>query len=217
VGAAAAAAFACSSNQASGANDAGALPPPPFSPCVNGGLNLRGNGQCGSCVQSFCGTQGNAFQSGCADYLSCVCPNGQAIDASAESVCARELSKQSCAGPIDLLNACERDACAGACGVVSGSDFDGGGPVDAGADTTFSCSNGTATFECDQQQVSPSALPAAEQGCIQVGGTPGTGCPTAGLAGCCRLTTTENCYYNDASAQQQTTCQSLGGSWSTTP
>ena len=146
-------------------------------------------------------------------------PGGTAVDTTAQVKCASGLSTATCAQAIVPLDSCERLACAAPCGVAT---MDAGATLSGdtgGGETTFSCSSGSgAATECDQQDLSTSALDAALQGCAQVGGMPGSGCSDAGVAGCCRLTTTENCYYDDASATaQRATCMNAGGTWSTTP
>ena len=75
---------------------------------------------------------------------------------------------------------------------------------------------------CSQVSVPASEASAEMQSCMSGGGTPGTSCPTAGLAGCCTVTSggvsAEACYYMAASASQdQSACTSSGGTWSTTP
>ena len=206
------AAFACGASDSSSA----ALP---LSSCLTSGLNQGGHPQCSACVAKSCGPQGGDFQSGCAQYLSCVCPTGGGVDTTAQLKCASDLSEAGCAKTIEPLDECERLSCAAPCGVVTTDAGAALAEAGSGGETTFSCSSGAgATMECDEQPLPASEMDAAIQGCAQVGGTAGGGCVDAGVTGCCHLPSTENCYYDDAStAQRQSTCATAGGMWSAGP
>jgi hypothetical protein len=122
-------------------------------------------------------------------------------------------------------------ACAGTSGGPGGTSSDAGRDGEGGSgsgggsssgstgDVTYSCTNGTGTSTtCSQQQVSSSLLASTQQACTQGGGTPGTTCPAAGLAGCCAISGIVACYYDATKASSiQTSCTSEGGTWSTTP
>ncbi len=214
---------ACGASNASG----GASAITPFTPCLASALNVGDAGDCNSCVQTSCQPQGHAFDDRCAPYVSCICTDGQSPSAATVEQCAPMLSATACKEAVAALQTCSNQNCANQCGAPApdaASQEDAGAPADAGTDAeggavTFSCSNGTGTtMECDQQPISPTSAQVAQNGCTQVGGTPGSGCPVTGVSGCCLLPTTENCYYDPAAAaQRQATCKSAGGSWSMMP
>jgi hypothetical protein len=91
-----------------------------------------------------------------------------------------------------------------------------GGSGDA---VTFSCNQSSASI-CVQILVPSSELSAEQSTCTNVeSGTPGTGCPTTGLIGCCKQTidvgTEDECYYDASLAMMfKASCK---GTWSTTP
>jgi hypothetical protein len=113
-------------------------------------------------------------------------------------------------------------------GTSSDAGHDGGGSGGSGsgsssggstAEVTYSCASGSGTSAtCTQQQVPASLLMSTDQACTQGGGTPGTSCPAAGLAGCCAISGILACYYDATTASSiQMSCVSEGGTWSTTP
>ena len=225
-------ALACSATN----NAGGGGPSGPFTPCLANGLDMGGaQDQCSTCLEGMCQTEGRNFQNQCAGYIACICTDGQAPDSATLKQCAPMLSDQMCGRAVGALDSCEERKCNAACVAPDAAIDVEAGPVndvatdvvtdaatdgDAGSATiTLYCSNGTGTMmECDQQQLPPSSEQAAAQGCGQVGGTAGNGCQTQGLAGCCKLPTTENCYYDPAALQQrQAMCKNAGGSWSATP
>ncbi len=205
----------------------------PFTPCLSNALSMGGaQDQCYACVLAKCQNEGHAFDSACAPYVDCICTDGRAPDPATLKQCAPMLVDPSCEQGLGALQACQARACSAQCVppdaasdavLVTDAPSPGdamAGDGEAGPSTvTFSCSNGTGTMmECDQQQIPASSEQAAEAGCAQVGGAAGNGCPTQGLAGCCRLPTTENCYYDPKAVQQrQSLCESSGGTWSSMP
>lgn len=212
---------ACSSAGAPGLSTA------PFTPCLKADLNGRGLDQCAACAQASCAREGSAFQSRCAAYLECLCGDGQAATTATMTQCASHASDPGCAQAVGALQACEQTSCSALCAsLTDGGGSDAAAPGDSAADAdggvatvAVSCSNGSGTsMQCALERVVPSAVAQAQQGCAEVGGSSGNTCPTQGLAGCCTLSTGENCYYDpSAAAQRQATCASAGGSWSTTP
>jgi hypothetical protein len=86
---------------------------------------------------------------------------------------------------------------------------------------TFSCNASMAAL-CTQLLVPAAEVSSESSSCTQSEmGTPGTGCPSAGLVGCCKYTgdnaDEEQCYYNATVAQSgMGSCTSMMGIWSTT-
>jgi hypothetical protein len=199
-----------------------------FTPCLASGQVTGWAAECTACLESSCAVEGQAFAQDCADYLACSCVDAQATDASALNLCTPKLSEATCAQGLGALETCQQDKCAGPCPTADGGlNVDAAPPRDSAArpgdgalaTVIFSCTNGSGTAaECDEDKVSPSAVAMAGQGCTQVGGVPGDGCSAKGLAGCCRLMTTEDCYYDPTAAKtREATCESAGGTWSTSP
>jgi hypothetical protein len=109
----------------------------------------------------------------------------------------------------------------------AGSGGPGGGGAGAGGSgtagaVTFSCT--VAGSLCTELLVPPSGVAAENQQCTTLqNGTSGTGCPTAGLVGCCLPSASdpshqETCYYDASSAtlDMQLCGAMTGHSWSTT-
>ncbi|HTQ45991.1 MAG TPA: hypothetical protein VMI75_24715 [Polyangiaceae bacterium] len=226
----AAASYACSSSSSSSNGGGGA------SQCASsvGGMPSGSDTQCSSCVQSNCGSQISGFESGCSDYLSCVCPNGS-VDQSLIQQCAPKVQESSCTSAEQNIQSCINAHCASQCasgsssGGSSGSGSGGGsgsgsgsGSSSGGGSGSSSGGAGTTKVSCDQPsmgtcslvQVPSSEVSAANQSCTSGGGTPGTSCPTTDLVGCCTISTEEACYYGDAGGDQAG-CTSAGGTWST--
>ena len=172
---------ACSS----AADNSAGSPPVVESSCVASGLDRDSGTSCSACVQGACNSQVASFQSGCTDYLTCVCPGGSAVVPSQETLCEPKLMESACTGTIGPLQSCEQASCASACHLAA-LDMDGGHATsaEAGPDSTFSCTNGSGSSqECDQQQVPSADMSMAQTGCTQVGGTAGTGCTATGSPG----------------------------------
>lgn len=102
---------------------------------------------------------------------------------------------------------------------------DGGIRIDAASDggnTTFSCfgMNGSNLHCYEWKNVSPAQLGPLMSAC---NGTPGTGCTTASLVGCCTQTqmvngiTAETCYYAPIDPMQAATACAMQGTWATLP
>ena len=115
---------------------------------------------------------------------------------------------------ITTLFACSSSSSGGP-GSGSSSGSGGGGMV------TFSC-NATAANLCTQLLVPSSEVSSESSSCMQSEmGTPGTGCPSAGLVGCCKYpnnsASEEQCYYSATVAMAgMSSCTSMKGTWSTT-
>ncbi len=86
---------------------------------------------------------------------------------------------------------------------------------------TFSC-NAAAANLCTQLLVPSSEVSSESSTCMTSEmGTPGTGCPTAGLVGCCKFANNsadeEQCYYSATAAMSgMSVCTSMKGTWGTT-
>jgi hypothetical protein len=104
-------------------------------------------------------------------------------------------------------------ACSSSSGGGSGSGPGGG--------VTFSC-NASAANLCTQLLVPSSEVSSEASSCMQSEmGTPGTGCPTTGLVGCCKFANNdadeEQCYYSATAASAgMSVCTSMKGTWGTT-
>ncbi|HEX8791439.1 MAG TPA: hypothetical protein VF765_10855 [Polyangiaceae bacterium] len=225
------AAFACSSSSSNGGG---------ASQCASsfGPMGGSTNTQCDSCTQSNCGSQISAVESGCNDYLSCICPNGT-VDQNLAQQCAPKEQESSCSSAVSNISSCVSAHCSSQCG--SGSSSGGGsgsgsgggsgsgsgggsGSGSGGGSGSSSGGTGMTKVSCDQTSmgqcaitsVPSSEVSAFQQSCMSNGGTPGTSCPTTDLVGCCTISSTEICYYGDGGVDQSS-CASAGGTWSTTP
>ena len=102
-----------------------------------------------------------------------------------------------------------------ACSSGSGGSGSGSGTV------TFSC-NASAANLCTQLLVPSSEVSSESSSCTESEkGTPGTGCPTTGVVGCCTFTSGGSdevqCYYSASVAMAgMSACSSEQGTWSTT-
>ncbi len=106
----------------------------------------------------------------------------------------------------------------GDAGTSSGGMTGNAGGTDGGSVVTFSCY--VSGEFCSQLQVQPAGVASAQQDCANLqNGASGTGCPTAGLLGCCQpnasdSTHEEQCYYDPAElSAAMSTCQTT---WTTT-
>jgi hypothetical protein len=102
----------------------------------------------------------------------------------------------------------------------SSSSSEGGGTGGSGT-VTFSCYVASQSL-CTQILAPPSAVSSEQSTCTNMEqGTPGTGCLTTGLVGCCKLggsSDEEQCYYSAEEASTgMAACTGAGVSWSTTP
>lgn len=166
---------------------------------------------CSSCVEANCGSQISGFESGCSDYLSCMCPGG-AFNASLAQQCQSKAQESSCTSAGQGVATCASQQCASACnggsgsGSSSGGGSGGSGSSSSGGNQLVGCTFGG--FVCDV------GIPAAD--CTGTSGTVVPSCPTANLVGCCKKTASETCYYAGVTSMQQS-CMQSGGTWSTTP
>jgi hypothetical protein len=88
---------------------------------------------------------------------------------------------------------------------------------------TFSCTQSSANL-CTQIVVPQAEVDSEQTVCTGMeSGTPGTGCSTSGLIGCCVAGGTgeaaeTQCYYSkDTAMSGQSVCTEEGGTWSKTP
>lgn len=210
-----AAAFACSSSSNGGGGS---------SQCASSfGPMGSGDTQCSSCTQSNCGSQISAIESGCSDYLSCICPNGT-VDENLAQQCAPKAQESSCSSAESNIGSCVSAHCATECGSGSGSGSGSGGGSGSGSGSSSGGGTGWVKASCDTQSdgvCTISSVPSADvsafqQSCMGNGGTPGTTCPTADLVGCCTISSVEACYYGEA-GPGQSGCTMGGGTWSAMP
>ena len=95
----------------------------------------------------------------------------------------------------------------------------GSGTVNGAGFVTTSC---TTASLCTQIYVPPSAVSQENSTCTGAEqGTPGTGCSTKGLIGCCTDTSSasreEQCYYTRQEASlEEGQCKQMGKTWSST-
>jgi len=99
----------------------------------------------------------------------------------------------------------------------------GGGAAADQTPATVSCTIASENI-CTQIVAPEDEVSAENMTCTTIeSGTPGTGCSTSGLVGCCHQTSTGEaaeveCYYNASTAMTgQMTCTAQHGTWSTTP
>jgi hypothetical protein len=102
----------------------------------------------------------------------------------------------------------------GAIACSSGSGGSGNGSV------TFSC-NATTAGLCTQILVPQSEVSQETSTCTNTEmGTPGTGCPSANIVGCCKLSSgeanEEQCYYTATAAEAGKSACTGSSTWSTT-
>lgn len=136
------------------------------------------------------------------------------------AVCLMALAGVGCGG--SSSGGSDAEAGAGAAGAGGAAGAAGAGGSSAG-NVTFSCYE---TGElCTQILVLPSEVSAEQTACAGAleSGTSGTGCPTAGLLGCCLPPATdpsheEQCFYDASSLSiEMQLCSGMAGhTWSTT-
>lgn len=84
-------------------------------------------GSCISCLQSHCGGAVSGLETGCGDYLGCICPGGNFSAPNAQSTtCSSKLQESSCISTQGDGGALTCDACQSACAAVGGSQTTGG-------------------------------------------------------------------------------------------
>ncbi|HEY3822786.1 MAG TPA: hypothetical protein VGL81_36730 [Polyangiaceae bacterium] len=151
---AALAAFACSSSSGGGGNNS----------CVNSAAS-QGSAACGSCLESKCGSQLSAAESGCSDLLSCECPGGTfSATAAASSACQAKAMESSCSGPYQDVGSCITSNCDSECNPTSSSGSgSSSGSSSSGSSSGSTSSGGTPTGSCASLSTCCGMLPAADQ------------------------------------------------------
>jgi hypothetical protein len=167
IAAATAAALACSSSSNGGGNG---------SSCFSTSLNTSGNTNCSSCVESKCGSQLSGVESGCSDFINCVCTGGT-YNANNVQTCLSKEQESSCTSAITPLSSCENQNCASQCGVTSsggGSGSGSGSSSGSGSGSSSGSSSGTSsggtpTGTCATLETCCQALPSsAQSGCTTI-------------------------------------------------
>jgi len=118
---------------------------------------------CISCIESQCGAQLSAVESGCSDLLNCECPGG-VYNATAAQSCSAPGQQASCTGPAAQIDQCVTENCQSQCdtgssggggssssgGVSSSGGSSSGGPPPVGCtvDDTISCTGGADGYAC---------------------------------------------------------------------
>jgi len=193
-------AFACSSSSGSGGS---------ASSCAQSAAGQGNtNGACSSCAESNCGSQISGYESGCSDYLSCICPGGS-YNGSLAQQCVSKAQESSCTPAAESVGTCVQQHCASQCGASgssSGGSGSGSGSSSGGSTGNVHCM--FAGVDCINDVTA--------QACMSGGGMVLDACPTANLEGCCTKPGVEACYYNGVANAQQD-CAQQGGTWSTTP
>ena len=168
-------------------------------------------------------------QTGCGDFLSCLCPGGTYRESNAQT-CTTQAEEASCSSATRALSTCSTLMCNNECsldggggGTGTGSGTSSGTGAGTGSGTGPGSGSGTGTgsgtggsdaggvkvscvttqgLECTQEIVSPGAVSSFDTQCMTASqGMPGTGCPTAGLTGCCTdPDQTKECTYSPAIA-----------------
>jgi hypothetical protein len=123
----------------------------PYDSCLG---SLLGSA-CTSCLQSHCGGALGSFQSGCGDYLGCICPGGDFSAPNAQSeTCTSKLAESSCVSTqgdagVTACAACQ-SACGSSVGASSGGDNFGTSSSSGGANGngTGSSSGSTGSSNC---------------------------------------------------------------------
>ena len=108
----------------------------PYDSCLS---SLLG-GSCITCLQSHCGGALGNFQSGCGDYLGCICPGGNFSAPNAQSqTCGSKLGESSCLSTQGDAGVSACTACESACASSAGSS---GGGTTFGTSSSSGGSNG---------------------------------------------------------------------------
>ncbi|MGH7298538.1 MAG: hypothetical protein ACRELB_26600, partial [Polyangiaceae bacterium] len=95
----------------------------PYDSCLG---SLLGS-ECVACLNSNCGGAVGDMESGCGDYLGCICPGGNFSAPNAESqTCASKLQESSCVSTQGDGGATACVACQSACSAGTGSSSGGG-------------------------------------------------------------------------------------------
>jgi hypothetical protein len=196
---------------------------------------------CLTCIESQCGSQLTTFESGCNDYIACVCMSGTFSEAAAESeTCQEKAEEVSCQSGEQNLAPCLEQNCEGQCvtttmgsssgpsgssgGTGTSSGSGSGSSSGGGGTTTIGCIyDGTAGTQCTlYTNLTPSQQEGLSQECNQQMGTTVTACPTSNEVGCCAYATngfeTTACYYCGSGSQLESACMSSqSGSWMAGP
>jgi hypothetical protein len=221
------AALACSSGSSGGGSGGGAS-------CF-----AQGNSACASCVQSKCGSQVSAVESGCSDFIGCVCPSGS-FEANLAQGCYSKEQESGCMSAVQPLTSCEMSNCASECNSTSGSGGSGGGSgsgsgsgsggsppgsvsclVPPGQEGTLTTPQVCYVLEMDGTQSAAQLMTMCTSPGVGatsgLGGMVVTSCPTSSLVGCCSSSSVVpsiECFY---SGTQQTNMGSCNGPWMAGP
>lgn len=105
-------------------------------------------GSCISCLESHCGGAVGDFETGCGDYLGCICPGGDFNAPNAQSAtCGSKLQESSCVSTLQADGgAATCGACASVCSV--GGNSNSGGFSSSGGSQTGGSSNGGPSNGC---------------------------------------------------------------------
>lgn len=97
---------------------------------------------CISCLRSNCGSALGGFETGCGDYLGCICPGGDFSAPNAQSAtCGSKLQESSCVSSQGNGGGFACGACASACS-LGGNGSNSGGFSSSGGSSNGGSSNG---------------------------------------------------------------------------
>lgn len=216
-------AVACGSSDSSGSGSP--------SSCKGSGIP-GGSSQptaCDTCQESKCGAEltaayGSGYKSGvaggaCQALMQCVASCG-CSDTSCLSGCQSKLDA-GCKAATDAVDACEASKCKSEC-AATGAGGSGAGGAGTGGTTggaNFSCTTTSGDSKsCVLTPLPAGSTDAANMQCTSSGGTPGTGCDSAGAIGTCSISGTKITYYTPSTATEadlKGACMQAGGTWTT--
>ena len=168
---------------------------------------------CTTCLASACQADTQACNENNA-FTDCYCScagNGGSV-----ASCTQSCASSSCQAAVTSCiqtNIVSGGACASACSTGSGPGPDAGG---TGWVSCYSPNTGS-TPGCAMALLNPSGQTSFNNTCTSNGETPGTTCPTSGLAGCCVLSASATCAYGTQGPDVQAACAQMGGTYQTTP
>ena len=171
--------LACSSSSSgSGSGSVGA--------CAQGLSGNSAGSACGTCEGNNCASQIGGIESGCSDYLSCICPGGT-FNQSQITACASEgRVSGSCTSASAAMTQCEQDHCATAC--LGGGTSSSGGASSSGGSTSpnptiLTCNFPATATRCTAKNeciICRTGSASNDMGlCMGGGGSVVTSCPTA--------------------------------------
>jgi hypothetical protein len=211
----AASAMACSSSSDGGGS------PTHFACSDNNPMTQTSSDQaCTSCAESNCGAEfskafGSGYASGnfsggtCASFVNCI-----AACACNDTNCVLGCTPSAdCQTDIEAQGTCEAQKCGSQCGGAAGDD---GGVIVGDTDGGTTGSGASGACFTSTVGICLSGIPAAQ--CGQAGGTTMSKCPSAGVVGCCTVSTIESCFYSPQTADMvMSDCMSEMGTFSTQP